>query len=235
MKFKKNTPCYVCGEPVEKPSKEHVPPQGLFPKDCRRGLIQVPSCKNHNEDKSQEDLYLQQVSAAIKEDSARSKKAEEALDDLRRRVKTHMLQNHSILEEGPGWMRIEIDEETLSTLFSWIARGLYWEDRKRHFSGQEIARPLIEYIDYHCPKRNKLKKLVVDISKKTWPKTPNGRYPHIFRYGVEHNSHTTTVVMELFETTRVIVAMYHNKEAAYLEASQNPQTIKTLQHIGIVP
>lgn len=47
--------CYFCSKPVV--SREHIPPQGLFPKGIkfREELITVPSCKKHNEDKSDLD------------------------------------------------------------------------------------------------------------------------------------------------------------------------------------
>lgn len=55
--------CYACDRP--KQSKEHVPPAGLFPerkdtngRDLRVNLITVPSCDEHNQDKSEDDLYL---------------------------------------------------------------------------------------------------------------------------------------------------------------------------------
>lgn len=47
--------CYFCSKPAV--SREHIPPQGLFPKGStfREELITVPSCKKHNEDKSDLD------------------------------------------------------------------------------------------------------------------------------------------------------------------------------------
>lgn len=59
--------CYYCG--LEANTAEHVPPQGIFPrqkdspdgKDFRKQLIRVPSCENHNTDKSGEDEYLRYV------------------------------------------------------------------------------------------------------------------------------------------------------------------------------
>ncbi|EKD5161004.1 hypothetical protein OR235_004600, partial [Enterobacter cloacae] len=47
--------CYFCSNPAV--SREHIPPQGLFPKGFkfREELITVPSCKKHNEDKSDLD------------------------------------------------------------------------------------------------------------------------------------------------------------------------------------
>ena len=48
--------CYWCGEKAE--SHEHVPPQNLFPKNFRTGLITVGACKKHNEAFSKIDERL---------------------------------------------------------------------------------------------------------------------------------------------------------------------------------
>ncbi|MBJ9270241.1 hypothetical protein HV032_11145 [Citrobacter freundii] len=47
--------CYFCSAPAV--SREHIPPQGLFPSGAifREELITVPSCKKHNENKSDLD------------------------------------------------------------------------------------------------------------------------------------------------------------------------------------
>lgn len=48
--------CYCCEEPTA--GDEHVPPQSFFVKGNRAGLITVPSCKLHNQDKSSDDEYI---------------------------------------------------------------------------------------------------------------------------------------------------------------------------------
>lgn len=56
--------CYMCEK--EATSKEHVPPKCIFPEkkdlpegvDFRKSLITVPSCDEHNSQKSRDDEYL---------------------------------------------------------------------------------------------------------------------------------------------------------------------------------
>ncbi|HBR6164924.1 TPA: hypothetical protein L9052_002240, partial [Klebsiella pneumoniae] len=61
--------CYFCGELAT--SKEHVPPQGLFPKKdiYRNNLITVPSCTLHNNSKSTLDnkmlVFLSGVNKSV--------------------------------------------------------------------------------------------------------------------------------------------------------------------------
>lgn len=59
--------CYFCGGIAT--SSEHVPPVCLFPeqkdlddgRDYRKNLITVPSCDEHNSQKSKDDEYLQLI------------------------------------------------------------------------------------------------------------------------------------------------------------------------------
>jgi len=48
--------CYCCGNPAV--GMEHFPPESFFPEGNRSGLIGVPACKKHNQDKSKDDEYI---------------------------------------------------------------------------------------------------------------------------------------------------------------------------------
>ena len=50
--------CYYQGCTERGSTKEHVPPKAFFPKDQREQLLTVPSCPQHNNDKSTHDLYV---------------------------------------------------------------------------------------------------------------------------------------------------------------------------------
>ena len=49
--------CYFQGCAKEGSTKEHIPPKAFFPKNQRYQLITVRSCKDHNTEKSGNDLY----------------------------------------------------------------------------------------------------------------------------------------------------------------------------------
>jgi hypothetical protein len=57
--------CYMCDAPAT--GDEHAPPQCIFPKDAkyRVSLIKVPSCDEHNSQKSKCDEYLKFVLTAV--------------------------------------------------------------------------------------------------------------------------------------------------------------------------
>jgi hypothetical protein len=52
----RETKCYRCGRRAD--TKEHIPPRPFFPKGGNLQLKTVPSCKQHNNDKSGDDQYL---------------------------------------------------------------------------------------------------------------------------------------------------------------------------------
>jgi hypothetical protein len=57
--------CYICAAPAT--SKEHVPPKCIFPEDekFRVNLIKVPSCDQHNSNKSKCDEWLRFILAVV--------------------------------------------------------------------------------------------------------------------------------------------------------------------------
>lgn len=51
-------PCYFQGCSNAGETKEHIPPKAFFPIGQNINLLKVPSCKEHNNDKSQDDIYV---------------------------------------------------------------------------------------------------------------------------------------------------------------------------------
>jgi len=51
--------CYFCGK--ESTGVEHIPPKSFFPKGNRIKLITVPSCDEHNQEKSTDDEYIRMI------------------------------------------------------------------------------------------------------------------------------------------------------------------------------
>lgn len=62
MRRSRSATCYMCDSPAT--SREHAPPSCIFPgasalrRDLRRNLITVPSCDQHNSQKSKDDEFL---------------------------------------------------------------------------------------------------------------------------------------------------------------------------------
>jgi len=56
-------PCYMCNKRAV--TREHVPPRGFSPEGYRKDLITVPSCLEHNNEKSGDDEYLRLVFSSL--------------------------------------------------------------------------------------------------------------------------------------------------------------------------
>lgn len=59
--------CYTCERPAT--GVEHVPPRGIFPKHLRNGIITVPACERHNNDKKLEDEYFRNAVVSVLENN----------------------------------------------------------------------------------------------------------------------------------------------------------------------
>ena len=100
--------CYMCDQTAV--GDEHVPPRCLFPKakdlpngiNLRKDLITVPSCADHNSEKSREDQYFLNVitSCEIINDVGR--------EHYRRQIRRQNERNQSILARFAD-RAIEID------------------------------------------------------------------------------------------------------------------------------
>lgn len=144
--------CYLCG--AFSTSKEHVPPRNLFPeardvdgRDFRKNLITVPSCDEHNSEKSHHDQFLMVSLAGIignnsigylhgltKVDRAMRNSAGRLLDQVlleKRDVIRVELQNNKFTNVIVGTP----DMERLRQCFEHIAFGLHQHHFKRRFLG----------------------------------------------------------------------------------------------------
>lgn len=153
--------CYFCAEPAT--SDEHVPPRTIFPKqkdspdgkDFRINLITVRSCDQHNSNKSRDDEYLLYVLAMClpSNDIAKSQfltkvrraieKRPKLLDALlikRQGVRVH----DTVKNEWHETIAIQPDEQRLRSIFTHIAKGLYFHETGRIWPGE--ANVLIEFM-----------------------------------------------------------------------------------------
>jgi len=147
----KNQQCYICGAPAT--SKEHVPPQCLFPekKDIgtekfRNNLITVPSCDLHNTRKAKDDEFLMAALSGYVGNNflgfvhtqtkvARAiERNERFMDVFLKDATPKWIKNKSgnpmpILRGTPDFQR-------LTRCFENIAYGLYYHHFKKPFNGR---------------------------------------------------------------------------------------------------
>lgn len=135
--------CYWCSKPAT--SKEHVPPKCLFPKikdapdlgDQRKELITVPSCDQHNSEKSADDQYLMCIlSVNILNNSTAERHVKSKIIRALERSPYLMSQcfgtniDIAISEDGGRTLQpskaIKVDDDRLHTCLEHIARALYF-------------------------------------------------------------------------------------------------------------
>ncbi|MEZ4483615.1 MAG: hypothetical protein R2864_03160 [Syntrophotaleaceae bacterium] len=133
--------CYMCSK--QKTSVEHVPPLCLFPEkkehsfqtNFRKNLITVPSCDDHNSNKSKDDEYLRFVLVSHFENNsaAQTHFTGKVIRSLKRRPhisETFMPDQLPAVLNGEQTMAFKVDLKRFNNGVSQICRGLYFEKYK---------------------------------------------------------------------------------------------------------
>lgn len=192
----KNQHCYICGAPAT--SKEHVPPQCLFPekKDIgtdqyRNNLITVPSCDLHNTKKSKDDEFLMAILSGYTGNNflgfvhtqtkvARAmERNERFLDVFLKDAAPKWVKNKSgnpmpILQGTPDFPR-------LTRCFENIAHGLYYHHFKKTFDGRIFC--IIDFVNYMNENAEKWKHLYRKVYElEAHEFKMEGNSPQIFKY-----------------------------------------------------
>jgi hypothetical protein len=134
--------CYMCDSQAS--SREHVPPRCIFPtnkeigRNLRSNLITVPSCDEHNSEKSKDDEFLRAqllLGASDVSHAARSK-----FDTELRAVgrKPHVYASFIKSEQpiaGSSKTLIQFDRQRFDKCIEQIARAIFFHtySRKWHF------------------------------------------------------------------------------------------------------
>lgn len=147
------TTCYCCDNPAI--GRDHVPPKRLFPEglfSTTKPII-VPSCAEHNQEKSQADEYLKFVLASSSEftpaDVLRS-----TVRGLTRHIRNNSksLSNFGIERKGEEVFidgSAPISFELLNEALEKIARGIYYHHSKgeKKLLGRLFVSPLFLGVD----------------------------------------------------------------------------------------
>lgn len=151
--------CYWCENKAT--SMEHVPPRCLFPEDkdvkylfeksFREHLITVPSCDEHNMQKSKLDEYLMvTLSGKVGNNSL-------AYIQTHTKIQRSTKRNSNLLDIEKGevikvndkefpvlWINVDVPK--LSHSFESIARGLYYHENNKSFKGRLM---IVSKLFYH--------------------------------------------------------------------------------------
>jgi len=149
--------CYFCNEPAV--SREHIPPINLFPKgdDFRENLIKVPSCKKHNNDKSNMDnemfFFFCASNFAITDDNdfadLKNKSIRAAVRDINlfnsmtddAKAFKKKFGGGSVISRAPNKEEIIINYRNHKFYQECILRGLNYEKYKKNWTGDLFILP----------------------------------------------------------------------------------------------
>ncbi len=187
--------CYMCG--AKATSREHVPPQGIFPKqkeimgfDLRKNLLTVPSCDEHNLKKSKDDEFLMACLAGIVGNNAIAlwqTKTKIAKVFKRTKLESAVIKNAKALtltsNDGTNFPVLSgnADTKRLKSCFKHIAYGLYFIEYNKIFEGD--FRVLPAFLNYEDENSETMKKLLEKRATEDstqWSK--KGENPEIFYY-----------------------------------------------------
>jgi hypothetical protein len=225
--------CYWCGKIAT--SKEHVPPKCLFPemkdingiydKTFRINLITVPSCDEHNMEKSHEDEYLMAcLSARVGNNgvayvhtATKVKRARDRNPHLLNVVIDEKL-NLSGKEYPIQWIKTE--NYKLAHSFEGIARALYFYGTKESFSGEC---KIISNIFIH-PSDKKWSSFItravklIESEQKHWGTEVKGDNADIFTYQFSplDGYKSQTLALSFYKKTKVY-ALLGNKNQEELK------------------
>jgi hypothetical protein len=224
--------CYMCEE-VET-SREHVPPKCLFPelkdlpegKDLRKNLVSVPSCDEHNSQKSKDDEYLLYVLVSCHlTNQAGQKLAESKLSRAIRRNPSLMkrLLEHSapaVIKDAQGTfetIRVEFDGPRFQSIGEKIGRALYFH----HFRQKWVER--IKFVcnftflvsGPNAQAVNQDLSVINGYADKLFAAAPNhGENPEVFTYNALTDERSGQVVIRanFYGEARMTILFLQNAE-----------------------
>jgi len=216
--------CYWCGKVAT--SKEHVPPKCLFPemkdtngiydKSFRMNLIRVPSCDEHNIDKSHEDEYLMAClsgrvgnnGVAYVHTATKVKRARDRNPHLLNVARDDKL-SLSGKEYPVQW--IKIDNYKLARSFEAIARALFYHKTKDIFSGEckIVSDIFIQPSDKKWSSFNIRAVKLIESEQRHWGTEVKGKNADIFTYQFSpiDGYKCQTLALTFYKATKVYVGL----------------------------
>lgn len=216
--------CYWCES--EATSMEHVPPRCLFPEDkdvktvfnktFREHLITVPSCDEHNMQKSNLDEYLMvTLSGKVGNNGLayvqtltkieRSRKRNNKLLDIE---KSDVIKFND--EELPV-LWINVDTQKLNYSFESIARGLYYHENNKSFKGKIsiVSKVFNHPDDPNGTEFNIRGSEMIENERKHWNTEEKGVNKEVFTYQFSpiDGFKTQTLALKFFEGIDVYIIL----------------------------
>lgn len=220
----KDEVCYWCGKLAT--SREHVPPKCLFPerkdiykvydKSFRHNLITVPSCDEHNMEKSREDEYLMAcLSGRIgNNDVAYIHNATKVRRARNRNPSMIKVEEEEVLKVGEKEFPVQwvnVDNFKLMHSFEAIARALYFYELSKHFSGicKIVSTIFIHPDDKKWSIFNMRSANLIEKEQVFWGTQVKGDNPDIFTYQFSpvDGFNCQTLALTFYKETKIYVIL----------------------------
>ena len=203
-------------------SVEHAPPKCIFPelKDVsdgikrRENLIKVPSCYEHNSEKSKDDEYLLYIlSTSITSNKVghgqaltKVKRAAERKPNLIKNLSKHVLATpftNFNTNEKIDAIAIFLDGDRINSVLEKCARALYFHKSGKKFTG--TAKVVNGFLT-HTQEDSEKKLEAFIIMEKIFNLYPYfGKHPDVFKYKVIHLDNSAMFLLEFYGTSKAIV------------------------------
>jgi hypothetical protein len=170
--------CYICGNDAT--SKEHVPPQCIFPErkdtpnnvDLRKNLITVPSCDTHNSVKSGDDEYFFHILTMImggneiasNQFNSKIQRSNEKNPRLKREIEQDsaiMAVQSELKNKKPNAVLTWLNKDKFFNVLDHIGRALFYHTYNKKCFHKIIK--TLEFVQYENEEDNQR---IVDITKK---------------------------------------------------------------------
>lgn len=218
--------CYWCGAPAT--SKEHIPPKCLFPEEkdigkiynsnFRKDLITVPSCDEHNNQKSGDDEILCAcLSCVFGANGIAYIHSHTKLSRAFSRNPNLITSSFKILKEDTIKIEehsfpvaiAEVNNIKMLRAFEGIARGLYLHEFGERFIGKCTVIP--DFVKYRerDPKRELLAglmKIVLNQEQSNWVIKGANKEIFTYQFGPVDEYQLRPMLMTFYKTLRVLVA-----------------------------
>lgn len=218
--------CYMCEAP--KTSKEHVPPQCIFPEqkdspdgiDYRKNLIKVPSCDAHNSAKSKEDEFFLMYMAvnAFTNQAAKIHQNTKLLRILDR--KPHVW-GMLLAQAKPATIigsdgkvhstcTFHIDADRFHTQMEHIAKGIYFKHFSKKWLSDVVVIPTQGLLTDNAT-ANASNRKVHKISSEIFSEIErHGNNQDVFYYQVAEEASGVLVLAAFYENVKVIFLYSQN-------------------------
>ena len=225
--------CYMCDKPAT--SREHAPPKCLFPKAAhslngvnrRLQMIVVPSCDEHNGDKSADDAYLMQILPmslglnAVADHYFNTKVAGLVGKDgkLMKHLRDTAVPVSVHDTEADTWFQtlaFQVDQERIVGGFEMNARAIHF-----YHHGTKLQAPFKTFTNFSLiegrPKLNDLVDSMFTMAQGMLDEVgavPLGHNPEVFSYRIHREGDVELLEFTFYGSSKVLFCIDHPAAAA---------------------